>query len=103
MLGESCEAKFEDYSILTLHAGVNLMTDKVSDTLASIHGELIAVCSAKMREGQQQYFKESVKFLGCSSPQCNKIAGEWSKKLSSEGWSYEEVLLLAEQLLKAGS
>ena len=79
------------------------MTDKVSEILASIHSELVAVCSVKIREGQQHYFKESVNFLGCSLPQCNKIAGEWSKKLSLEGWSYDEVLLLAEELLKAGS
>ena len=79
------------------------MTDKISNTLASIHSELVASSSVKMREGQQHYFKESVNFLGCSLPQCNKIAGEWSKKLESEGWSYDERLLLAEELLKAGS
>jgi 3-methyladenine DNA glycosylase AlkD len=79
------------------------MKEKVSDALASIHGDLVAVCSVKMKEGQQHYFKESVNFLGCSLPQCNKIAGEWSRKLSSEEWSYDEVLLLAEELLKAGS
>ena len=55
------------------------------DVLDAIHRELLTVCTEKMREGQSRYFKEQVKFLGCSLPQCNKIAGEWVKRLKTEG------------------
>jgi 3-methyladenine DNA glycosylase AlkD len=71
--------------------------------LEAIHSELIAVCTDKMREGQSRYFKEKVKFLGCSLPQCNKIADHWAKRLKDEGWSHDDILTLAEELLKAGS
>jgi 3-methyladenine DNA glycosylase AlkD len=56
-----------------------------------------------MRQGQQRYFKESVTFIGCSVPQCNTIAAKWSKKLSSESWTYDQVIRLAEGLLRVGS
>jgi 3-methyladenine DNA glycosylase AlkD len=73
------------------------------DVLDAIHRELLAVCTEKMREGQSRYFKEQVKFLGCSLPQCNKIAGEWAKKLRAEGCSYDGILLITEELLKSGT
>jgi ssDNA-binding Zn-finger/Zn-ribbon topoisomerase 1 len=73
----------------------------INDAFNAIHLELLAVCTEKMREGQSRYFKEKVKFLGCSLPQCNKIAGEWAKKLRAEGWSYDDILSIAEELLKA--
>jgi 3-methyladenine DNA glycosylase AlkD len=79
------------------------MTDKTRDAVTQIHSDLLRVCSEKMRQGQQRYFKETVTFIGCSLPQCTKIAGEWSKKLNSEAWTYDEVLKLAESLLQAGS
>jgi 3-methyladenine DNA glycosylase AlkD len=74
-----------------------------SIVLGAIHRELMAVCSDKMREGQSRYFKEKVRFLGCSLPQCNIIAGKWAKRLKDEGWSHDDILTLAEELLKAGS
>jgi 3-methyladenine DNA glycosylase AlkD len=73
----------------------------IEAALEAIHRELLAICSEKMREGQSRYFKENVRFLGCSLPQCNKIAGEWAKKLKTDGWSYDDILLIAEELLKA--
>jgi 3-methyladenine DNA glycosylase AlkD len=72
----------------------------IDNILDAIHNELLAVCS-EMREGQSRYFKEQVTFLGCSLPQCNKIAGEWAKKLRAKGLVYDDVLLIAEDLLKA--
>jgi 3-methyladenine DNA glycosylase AlkD len=74
-----------------------------SVVLKAIHSELMAVCSEEMRLGQSRYFKEKVKFLGCSLPQCSKIAGTWAKRLKDEGWSLDEIQTLAEELLKAGS
>lgn len=71
--------------------------------LEEIHSELMAVCSDKMREGQSRFFKEQIRFLGCSLPRCNKIAGKWAKRLKDEGWSYDDILILSEGLLKAGS
>lgn len=75
----------------------------IDDAFEAIHRELLTICTEKTREGQSRYFKEKVKFLGCSLLQCNKIAGEWSKKLKIEGFSYDDGLLLAEKLLKAGT
>jgi 3-methyladenine DNA glycosylase AlkD len=74
-----------------------------SIVLEAIHSELMAVCSEKMREGQSRYFKEKIKFLGCSLPQCSKIAGKWAKRLKDERCSHDDILTLAEELLKAGS
>lgn len=74
-----------------------------SIVLGAIHSELMSVCNDKLREGQTRFFKEKVTFLGCSLPQCNKIAGNWAKRLKDEGWSYDDILKLAEELLKAGS
>jgi 3-methyladenine DNA glycosylase AlkD len=74
-----------------------------STVLEAIHSELMSICSDKMREGQTGYFKEKVTFLGCSLPQCNKIAGKWTKRLKDEGWSHDDILALAEELLKVGS
>jgi len=79
--------------------GVN----KYKITLEAIHSELEAVCSEKMREGQRRYFKESVTFIGCSLPQCAKIASTWSKKLKAEKWAKGEMLELCEGLLRSGS
>ena len=76
---------------------------KPSTVLEAIHSELVSICSDKMREGQTRYFKEKVAFLGCSLPQCNKIAGSWAKRLKDEAWSHDDILTLAEELLKAGS
>ena len=75
----------------------------IDNILDAIHNELLAVCTEKMREGQSRYFKEQVTFLGCSLPQCNRISSEWAKKLRAEGWVYDDVLLIAERLLKAGT
>jgi len=71
--------------------------------LESIHSDLIAVCSEKMKKGQSTFFKEQVNFLGCSLPQCSQIAAKWAKQLQSDGWPYDNILKLAEGLLKAGS
>jgi len=72
-------------------------------TLEEIHGELMNVCNDNTRDVQSKFFKEQVKFLGCTLPQCNKIAGKWAKRLRDEDWSYDDILTLAEELLKAGS
>jgi 3-methyladenine DNA glycosylase AlkD len=71
--------------------------------LDGIHKELLGICTSKMREGQTRYFKETVKFLGCSLPQCEKVAKEWSGKLKEDGWTYDDVMGLAEGLLKKGT
>jgi 3-methyladenine DNA glycosylase AlkD len=75
----------------------------IAEVVDAIHHDLLAVCTEKTREAQSRYFKEQVTFLGCSLPQCNQISNTWSKKLKAEGWVYDDILLIAEALLKAGT
>ncbi|MCX6655353.1 MAG: DNA alkylation repair protein [Candidatus Bathyarchaeota archaeon] len=75
----------------------------ITEVVDAIHHDLLTVCTEKMREAQSRYFKEQVTFLGCSLPQCNRISNAWSKKLKMDGWVYDDILLIAEALMKAGT
>jgi 3-methyladenine DNA glycosylase AlkD len=79
------------------------MKSSIAGVLDSIHKELLTVCTMKMREAQSRYFKEQVTFMGCSLPQCNRVSKSWAKKLKEEGWAYDDILLIAKGLLKAGT
>ena len=79
------------------------LRSSITEVVDAIHHDLLAVCTEKMREAQSKYFKEHVRFLGCSLPQCNRVSNTWSKKLKAEGWVYDDILLIVEALLKAGT
>ena len=79
---------------------VRLSADKVRE---GIYKDLQAICSEKILEGQKRYFKEQVTFLGCSLSQCNQLSRTWAERLMKDGYSYDDTLLIAEELLKAGT
>lgn len=73
------------------------------EVVDAIHDDLLSICTEKIRKVQSRYFKEQVTILGCSLSQCNRFSNTWSKKLIAEGCVYDDILLIAEVLLKAGT
>lgn len=68
--------------------------------LKSINKDLKAISTPEMRKGQEKFFKEQVRFIGCSLWGARKVAAKYRKLLKEDGWSYDDVLELCESLLR---
>ena len=53
-----------------------------------------------MKAGQERFFKEEVKFIGCSLWGARKVAKKYKKMLKEYGWTYDDMLALAGALMK---
>jgi 3-methyladenine DNA glycosylase AlkD len=61
---------------------------------------LKALSTKRMKEGQEQYFKHEIPFIGCSLWGARKVAKSVGRRLRGAGWTYDDVLALAEALLE---
>jgi len=71
--------------------------------LAGIHKELLALATPEKKAAEERFFKEKVNFIGCTYVDINRIVDSYSKSLKHEGWTYDNVLALAERLMKTGT
>jgi len=71
--------------------------------LDEIHNDLQTLCSEKNRLGQQKYFKEEVKFIGCTNTQTRTVAKKYWRIIKNAEWEKGDVLALSEDLLRKGT
>jgi len=68
--------------------------------LTSIRKDLEDLASHEKKEAQERFFKEEVKFIGCTLWDARKAGKKYIKMMKEDGWVYGDFLKLAEQLLK---
>ena len=71
--------------------------------LSGVRKDLERVATPKMKAGQERFFKEEVNFIGCRLPDVRTVARKYRKMLKDDGWTYDDLLRLAEELLKKDS
>lgn len=68
--------------------------------LSGIRKDLEKLASPKMKEGQERFFKEDVAFIGCKLSDVRIVAKRYSKLMADDGWTYDDFLKIAEELLR---
>ncbi|MCX6820815.1 MAG: DNA alkylation repair protein [Candidatus Aenigmarchaeota archaeon] len=70
--------------------------------LDGVRRELLALATPGKKAAEERFFKEKVNFLGCTYVDINRIVDRCSTSLKREGWTYDQVLALAERLMRNG-